>query len=327
MESLNDKGVVMEQPHHIAIARELDLPVERVRFSDARGGHMAYRRLFAETDDGHVYFIKGQDSSLFTEDERATHAQQYLLKEHMLFTYLLDIGYTSTPATSRFINDSYLMIEGLPVEHGWYWRAPRDDPELFDAYVRSVLASFDELQSLPLPPEEYFFPKRIMQVYMQEGWQYLTPEQIDKVRIASEKLRPELHESTEAVMDEALDAIASFSAEGQKLYDVARPLYLTHHDARQANIAWHPDRGVKNIDLSWADVGWKNSDATMLLIDLAKAGHDVSPYLDQYFNPDHALLLMGWWFGRCAEPTLDGNPIVRVHQLASALTAYQLLTM
>lgn len=315
----------MDQPHHIAIARELQLLPEEVRFSDAKGGHMAYRRLFAETPGGDVYFIKGQDNSLFTEDERATHAQQYLLKEHMLFTYLLECGYTSVPSTSRLIDESYLMIQGLPKEHGWYWRAPRDDPELFNRYVRDVLASYDELQRIPLPPEDHFFPKRIMQVFMEEGWQYLSRTQIETVLDAAQKLRSELHPSTETMLDEALAALQSLSTAGRQLYDTARPLFLTHHDARQANIAWHPEKGVKNIDLSWVDVGWRNADATMLLIDLAKAGYDVSPYMNEYLNPDHALLLMGHWFGRSAEPTRDGNPIVRLHQLASAVTAYKLI--
>lgn len=313
-------------PHHQAIARELGLYAEELKFSDARGGHMAYRRLFTETPDGEVYFVKGHDGSLFTEDVRSEHARQYLKKEHMLFTYLQESGYLQVPDISRLIDENYLLIEGLPSEKGWYWRAPKDNPDLFDRYVQDTLESFDALQAVPLPPEHYFFPKRIMKVFIEEGWENLSQNQLQKIGYAAQGLRAQLYPETEQVLDEALGRLPELVEQGKALYDVAQPLYLTHHDARQANIAWHPSLGTKNIDLSWMDVGWKNADATMFLIDLAKAGHDVTPYISSHFSPEHALLLMGHWFGRCAEPTRDGSTTVRLHQLASALTAYQLLS-
>lgn len=326
METFNKSGLEpYYEHHHHAIARELGYSPEDLTFSDAAGGHMAYRRLFAKTPSGEIFFIKGQDKSLFTDDERAEHARLYLEKEHQLFTYLGECGYLHSPNISRFIDESYLLIEGLPVEEGWHWRAPRDNPELLGQYINDVLASFDALQAIPIPSERYFFPKRILKVYMEEGWDYLTQDRIEDVVASANILRVSLHPSTEELLDEALAALPELVAAGRSLYDVARPLYLSHHDARQANIAWHPEHGVRNIDLSWTDVGWRNADATMLLIDLAKAGHDVSKYMQSYFNPDHALLLMGHWFGRCMQPTRDGNPIVRTHQLASALTAFQLL--
>lgn len=314
------------EPHHHTIAEGLGYQPEELEMRSADGGHMAYRRLFVEVPSVQkTYFVKGQDSSLFTDDEREVHAKQYLLKEHMLFGYLRDSGFIHVPEETGLIDDSYLIMQGLLSEQGWYWRAPRDDPELFDAYVLSVLESFDALQSTPIPSEEFFFPKRILKVYMEEGWDHLDQNQIEKVKIASEKLRCKLHPETEEVLDELLAKLPDLVPAGQALYDIAQQYYLSHHDARQANIAWHPEHGARVIDLSWVDIGFKNADSTMLLIDLAKAGHDVSKYMDEYFNTDHALLLMGHWLGRCAEPTRDSIPTVRLHQLASALTTYRLL--
>ncbi len=318
--------VTMYEPYHHTIANGLGYTPEQLNFRTADGGHMAYKRLFIEVPGVQkTYFIKGQDSAMFTDAEREDHALQYLKKEQMLFDYLRSQGYQSIPEETGLIDNSYLVMQGLLKDEGWYWRAPRDNPELFDQYVQSVLASYDALQAIPLPDESYFFPKRIMKVFMDEGWDNLSSDQIDKIRQTSQLLRPKLYPETDAVLDEVLATLPSLVPVGQALYDTMRPHYLTHHDARQANIAWHPEFGTKNIDLSWVDIGWKNADATMFLIDLAKAGHNVSPYIDEYFNPDHALLLMGHWIGRSAEPTRDGNPIVRLHQLASALTAYSLL--
>lgn len=314
------------EPHHHTIAEGLGYRPDELQLRSADGGHMAYRRLFVDVPSVQkTYFVKGQDSSLFTDDEREVHARQYLLKEHMLFDYLRKSGFMHVPEETGLIADSYLVMQGLQAEQGWHWRAPRDNPELFESYVRSVLGSFDALQNVPIPNEEYFFPKRILKVYMEEGWDYLDKNQIEKVKIASEKLRSKLHPETAAVLDELLSRLPEIVPTGQALYDNAQQYYLSHHDARQANIAWHPDHGARVIDLSWVDIGFKNADSTMFLIDLAKAGHDVSPYMNAYFNPDHALLLMGHWLGRCAEPTRDSIPTVRLHQLASALTAYRLL--
>lgn len=316
----------MYEPYHHTIATGLGYTPEQLTFSAADGGHMAYKRLFIEAPDtGKTYFIKGQDSTMFTDAEREDHALQYLKKEQMIFDYLRSQGYNSIPAETGLIEGSYLVMESLLKDAGWYWRAPRDNPELFGQYVQSVLASYDALQEIPLPDESYFFPKRIMKVFMEEGWDHINPAHIQKIRSNAQTLRSRLYPETDAVLDEVLDTLPELIPKGQALYDTMQPYYLTHHDARQANIAWHPEFGTKNIDLSWVDIGWKNADATMLLIDLAKSGHDVSPYLSEYFNPEHALLLMGHWISRSAEPTRDANPIVRLHQLASALTAYRLL--
>jgi thiamine kinase-like enzyme len=100
--------------------------------------------------------------------------------------------------------------------------------------------------------------------------------------------------------------------------------YFTHHDLRQANLAWHPQLGVKIIDWSWAGTGRKYSDTTTLLIDLHKSGHDVEKYLD-YFNPDHALTLIGFWLAHSLWPTKSDDDSVRFHQVVSAISAYNLL--
>jgi len=100
---------------------------------------------------------------------------------------------------------------------------------------------------------------------------------------------------------------------------------LSHHDARQANIAWHPDHGAKLVDWSWADIGPKNSDATNFLIDLTKSGHDVEKYLKTYFNEDHAMVLMGFWLSHSLWPSHGNQSQVRFHQFTSAVASYQLL--
>jgi hypothetical protein len=98
---------------------------------------------------------------------------------------------------------------------------------------------------------------------------------------------------------------------------------LAHADLRQSNLAWHPTEGVKIVDWSWAGPSSPGLDKTSFLIDLAKSGVDITRYAN-HFDTVHARKLMGFWLGRAIQPALPGS-IVREHQLASAITAFELL--
>ena len=102
------------------------------------------------------------------------------------------------------------------------------------------------------------------------------------------------------------------------------PLLPAHNDARQSNIAWHPEQGVRIVDWSWADPAPKNADATMFLIDLAKSGHDVSGHLAR-FNRDYAIVLAGFWLAHSTWQARDAGSTVREHQVASAASALELI--
>ena len=102
------------------------------------------------------------------------------------------------------------------------------------------------------------------------------------------------------------------------------PLLPAHNDARQSNIAWHPEQGVRIVDWSWADPAPKNADATMFLIDLAKSGHDVSGHLAR-FNRDYAVILAGFWLAHSTWQARDAGSTVREHQVASAASALELI--
>lgn len=311
-------------PRHILadLESQLGFQSESIQFSEVDGGHMAYQKLFAHTPDGNIYFIKGYDPVFFTDQVKANHSVQYLQKEQALFTYLQKHDFRHVPAFTHLSNDSTLIMDAMPAEQGWAWSA--DEADDVHAYVTAALSCFDDLQRIPIAPEDHFFPQRIMQIYMEEGWDALDSARIMRVQDRLQTWMADFHPETQAWAAALVPNIAPIVERGRALYDVATELHLCHHDARQANFAWHPEYGISLIDWSWADVGFKNADSTMLLIDLAKSGHDISAYL-QHFNPQHALLLMGHWLGRSVEPTRDGDLTVRFHQLTSAVTAYKLL--
>jgi len=101
---------------------------------------------------------------------------------------------------------------------------------------------------------------------------------------------------------------------------------MAHNDARQSNIAWHENEGVRMVDWSWADPAPEHADTTMFLVDLAKSGHDVTPYMYS-INKEYLVTLIGFWLAHSIWETRDGSTTVREQQVASAVAAYQLLTL
>lgn len=322
-EWLEPKSDAPQIPYLNDLSTSLGYAQHELESEAVDGGHMAYGRWFVTTPESATYFAKGHQPELFTDAKRASHAQQYLDKEQRMFAYLRDNQYSHVPQYSELLGGSLLVMDALAPKQGWIWRA--DEAPDTHEYVESALACFAELAKTPIAPEDHFFPQRILKVYMEEGWDYLDQETIPAVQERLTQWLPRFHSRTQQWALALLPRIQDYLEPGRGLYDIARPLYLSHHDARQANLAYHPDHGAMLIDWSWADVGFKNADSTMFLIDVAKSGLDTATYLKEHFNPEHALLLMGHWLGRSIQPTRDGDTTVRFHQLTSAVTAYELL--
>lgn len=299
------------------------------------GGHMAYQRFYVYRGPSPSpdLFVKAYDTSLFTDSKRALHSIEYLKKEALIYDYLNQNRYLNIPSNTGLLPEGHLFIEPLDTNNGWEWRAPTDTSA---KYIISVLDALTELQMIPVPKDtspksdpydcDYFFPQRIMQVYQEEGCGSITDQKIDTIQTLANKWLPYIHDNFQSSAIELLRRIEALANAGARVFDNQQQIFFCHHDARQANIAWHPEKGVRLVDWSWADVGLKNADTTMFLIDMAKSGFEVSGFLDQYFNPDHALILINHWLGRSTEPTRDGDPTVRFHQFTSAIVAYNLLS-
>ena len=307
-----------------SLARVVNASPEDLIVHEIDGGHMAYGRWIIDTPSGQKLFMKAHRPELFTDSTREAHARAYLEKEQMMFEYLRSKQYPYLPAYSQLIDGQVLVMDAFSPDEEWYWRAV-EAPNI-DDYICSALEAFDALQSVELPPESHFFPKRIMPVYMEEGWDYINTDTVKEVQNRISSWSEDFHPRTREIAHKLSPLIENFIEQGRSLYTVEQPLYLSHHDGRQANLAFNPQLGARLIDMSWMDLGFKNADSTMLLIDLTKSDYDVSKYLADHFNPDHALLLMGHYLGRSIVPTRDGDPTVRFHQLTSAVTAYELLT-
>jgi ADP-ribose pyrophosphatase YjhB (NUDIX family)/thiamine kinase-like enzyme len=301
-------------------AHALSSPESAKSYTEISGGHMTYHRFIVKTNDNNV-FIKSHDKHAFTDPVREAHSKQYLHKEKRIYDHVSNHGFVTIPQSVDIVNDHKLVMEALTSEQDWHWRVPN---EHLDRYTDEAIASILNLQIIPLPNDFHDTILPTYETHIKEGWQSIDDLIIEKIKNKIDEQQPRLRSDFQKIakqLSKNLDTLR------RNFDDMTDPdtFYFTHHDLRQANLAWHPQLGVKIIDWSWAGVGRRHSDTTTLLIDLNKSGHDISNYLD-YFNPDHALTLIGFWLAHSLWPTKSDDDSVRFHQIVSAISAYDLLT-
>lgn len=325
----------LSNPHRIIIKRAIadialvnslshaiPVPKERKAYKHASGGHMGYHKIIIDNHNGSQKFIKSQDSSMFTDTSREANSRMYLHKEAFYYSHVLPHAPHLIPESVRLIDDNSLIMSAHTPEAGWHWRAPARHAH---EYASQVIDALLELQNVPIPDDSHIPIRATYKTHAIEGWDSITAEQThDAIRRRINDFMPRMKPAFRTVakrLKEDLDQLA------QAFEEIREPeeLYFAHHDIRQANLAWHNEHGTKIIDWSWAGPGRKNSDVTTLLIDMHKAGHDVSEHM-QHFSREHAVTLIGFWLGHSLWPTCSDDDTVRLHQVASAVSAYDLLT-
>jgi len=327
-------GIKMHGSHEVLIRmafnRERDttirdilaLPKESVETTIIDAGHMAYDHLFV-SDGSTRLFVKAHDASRFTDAFREMHSRAYLQKEYSLFDHLAKRGYTAIPNRFDLVDDSLLAMDALHPDEGWLWDAPYD--EQIDQYISDVIDALDSLQSTeaPVAPTYHEDINDTYTTFWEEGWDAIDDDSMTAIINKIHLLSANWTDDQKALASDLADFLPQLRGTASQL-DRDVPLYMAHNDARQSNIAWHPDQGVKLVDWSWGDVAPKDADITMFLIDLAKSGHDVSKYADR-INHDQALVYLGFLVAHSIWETRDGSQTVREHQVAAAAAAFSLI--
>lgn len=299
----------------------IPFPVERRTYTKAHGGHMSYQRIVIHNRDGSKRFLKSHDNSAFTEPSRAENSLMYLQKEKFVYDHLRPHVPELSPESVRIIDNHSLMMEALTPEDGWLWRAPKINTE---RYIDEIIAGLSILQSVPIPNDEHIPIEPTYPTLAREGWNVIGEEKtMQRVEQKIFEMIPKMNPRFQKVAKRLARDLHGLELEYEELEDPDE-FFFSHHDIRQANIAWHPALGTKVVDWSWAGPGRKDSDITTLLIDLHKSGHNVHQQM-AYFNPDHALTMIGFWLGHSLWPTKTEDQSVRFHQVASAVSAYDLL--
>lgn len=288
------------------------------RIRKVNGGHMSYERLLIDSPERGSQFVKLHDPSTFTDSIRERHSREYLIKEHTMMQHLRDQDFIHVPSHSRMIGDYGLVMQGLPPDESWHWKAP--DLEL-GSYIETVLDALEELENTQ-PPDDFLDSHKPAHIALiEEGWKSLDTASLEHVAV---KLGSILADLTPNFQQDALHLIGNLASLGGREIS-ATPKKFAHHDLRQANLAWHPHHGVRLVDWSWAGLGLEKADRTSLLIDLHKSGHSINSHLEEHFNIDHAHLLLGFLLARSIAPGRNEDSTVRFHQAVSAISTYSLM--
>lgn len=233
-------------------------------------------------------------------------------------------GFESVPERSEFIDNRLLAMDAFRTEDGWDWRMPKDE-EKSKRYISEILEALDNLCEIPVPDTSYQADiDPTYETLWNEGWDDITDEKIEAIQQKILSFSGDFDEASQkdlVILNSKINELRELAKQVKK----PEKFYLAHNDARQSNITWHSEKGVKIIDWSWADPMPENTDTTMFLIDLVKSGHDVSPYMEKYFNKDHALTLIGFWLNHSLWSTHDGSTTIRMQQVASALAAFKII--
>jgi len=287
-------------------------------FRQSEGGHMSYNRCLFDENPGRTHFVKAHNPSFFDEEWREQEMIGFLDKEGRVYDHLRANNYPYIPEYSSY-HDDMLVLNGLIASEGWYWRAP-EEVKHEEQYTTDILTALQELEQVtPAPREE--LDEVSVDVFYDHGWDKLHDIDISKLVSTNldrwqDTLRPELIVSAEQLLLNLGELSVKRASVGTSIFN--------HHDARQSNIAWHPEKGVAIVDWSWADNGLPGGDPTMFLLDLAKSEKNIDKYMD-YFNPTYAKMIMGYWLQRSQSQHAEGNQIVRMQQFISAIKASEVL--
>lgn len=303
--------------HAAIVARALDAHYSRGELAIAEeqsrtsvdGGHMNYIKQLVTTPHRTV-FIKS-----YQGNEASNEHVDLLHKEADIMSHLRAHHYPHVPRVSHMQTSQTLAMEPLAPDDGWQWRAPHTD---IDRYVHECAAALRTLEQQPLPADTHDIASSFA-VHYEEGWHAFTPASLNTLHQFTPLIRTESQQTALRLFQQ----IDDLSQVGLALALPDR-FVLCHHDARQANIAWHKTHGVRLVDWSWADVGRPGSDITTLLIDLKKHGHDISHY-SSMINRDHCITMLGFWLEHATRPITERHREIRLQQFLSALTAYEVL--
>lgn len=289
----------------IVDAPDAHLPVE--------GGYMQYDKWIAAKDNEQA-FVKACPK----EHPGYGELLSYLEKEAGVMSHLRRSGFSQLPEKS-LIRDGALVMDALPPEDGWHWHINQDR---FDTYLEDTLRAFAELETIPPQPDSFDVEPSYESV-LEEGWQAFDASTLGLLEERYHGFKPHFTPKTQEIAERLLANIPTLKNLAETAPEPDEFVFC-HHDIRQENLAWHPEKGVKIIDWSWAGPGLPGSDGTSLLIDLHKNGYDIDDYKD-HINPQHCLNLMGFWLHHSILPDSRASGL-RAQQFRSAVSAYELLT-
>ena len=314
-------------------ATELNVDSSELRITPVSGGFSLNRRALVSSGDRTI-FVKEVDANLLSDEGER---ELGWLKKDYAVTRLLQKTYPQYVADwTELADDGYvLMTSSYASSDGWLWQPPTDN-SVAERYISTVITAVRELEKIKLPQElieelqlqpfvarELGLDDGIDQIIADadirrrliDNYQKLLPNQLE---INKRRCRNiiELLEKRDELIDISVRA-KEFAKQTEDCFN--------HSDVRSDNLAFNPQTGeLKLVDWNWASYAPQGSGATEFLVDMARHGHDVTPWLGE-LNAEMLASFVGFFLTRSLKPPLKPGDNLRQMQALSAAAAYDLL--
>lgn len=285
-------------------AVELSVNVSDLQVMSVSGGFSHNRRALVSAGDKTI-FVKEVDVDLLPDDGERELA--WLKKDYEVMRLLQKIHPQYVAGWIKLDGDGHvLMTTSYASADGWLWRPPAEK-SVAERYISAVVAAVRELEKTDLPHEVIeelqLQPFAATKLGLDDG--------IDQV-IAEADIRRQLIDNYQTLLSEQ----SEFNQRRcQKMME------LLNNSDELADISVRAKQFAKQ---PWASYAPRGSGATEFLIDMARHGQDVTPWLDE-LNAEMLAAFVGFYLIRSLKPPLQPGDSLRQMRALSAATAYDLL--
>ncbi len=311
-------------------ACELGCSVTNLKIHSVSGGYSRNRRALVGNCSKWI-FVKEVDIDLLPGD--GSEELAWLRKDFELVNALRENGYKFIPEINKLSNDGHvLLLSAYRREDGWLWSLPESKDEQ-SVYIDTIINAIKELELIKFKPSQiesmrlspYFRDK----LALDDGLELISTNKavisslVDKYTQIS-KCKKQLN-----ISNSALEMITLFGDElflRKLLLDSADLIKqpndcFGHCDVRSDNIAYNKLTGdVRFVDWNWASMVSLNFGSTEFLIDMARRGVDIKPWISSV-NKQLAASLVGFYAKRCLEaPLAPGNTLREVQAESAAVS-------
>ena len=333
METLPNRNQLLTDRALQCAAAELGADLSDLQVTSVSGGFSRNRRALVSAGDKTIFVKEVDVDVLPDEGEREL---GWLKKDYEVMRLLQKVHPKFVADWIKLDGHGHLLMTTSYVSaDGWLWRPPAEK-SVAKRYISAVVAATHELERTELPHEVIeelqLQPFTTAELGLDDG--------IDRI-IAEADIRRQLIDNYRTLLPEQSEVnqrhcqkMMELLSRSDKLVDIsvrakqfAKQLEdcFNHSDVRSDNLAFHPQTGqLKLVDWNWASYAPQGSGATELLIDMARHGHDVTPWLGE-LNTGMLAAFVGFYLIRSLKPPLKPGDNLRQMQALSAAAAYDLL--
>lgn len=333
METLPDHDKLLTDRALQCAAAELNVDLSELRITPVSGGFSLNRRALVSSGDRTI-FVKEVDANLLSDEGER---ELGWLKKDYAVTRLLQKTYPQYVADwTELADDGHvLMTSSYASSDGWLWQPPTDN-SVAERYISTVITAVRELEKIKLPQELIeelqLQPFAARELGLDDGIDQIIADADIRRRLINnyQKLLPsQLEINQRRCRDiiellEKRDELIDISVRAKEFAKQTEDCF-NHSDVRSDNLAFNPQTGeLKLVDWNWASYVPQGSGATEFLVDMARHGHDVTPWLGE-LNVEILASFVGFFLIRSLKPPLKPGDNLRQMQALSAAVAYDLL--